>query len=53
MRAQVDVYFAGMAHAGAIMSLAVAEQLGSSGSEVITALIAGYEAMGAISQGFA
>jgi hypothetical protein len=55
-RAQDDVYFPGLTHAGAIMSpavLAVAEQLGSSGSEVITALIAGYEAMGAISQGFA
>jgi 2-methylcitrate dehydratase PrpD len=55
-RAQDDVYFPGMTHAGAIMSpavLAVAEQRGSSGSEVITALVAGYEAMGAISQDFA
>lgn len=52
-RAQDDVYFAGLTHAGAILSpavLAVAEQLDASGQEVVTALAAGYEAVGAISQ---
>lgn len=55
-RAQDDTYFPGLTHAGAIMSpavLAVGEQLDSSGEDIITALAAGYEAMGAISQGFA
>lgn len=55
-RAQDDTYFPGLTHAGAIMSpavLAVGEQLGSSGKDIIVALAAGYEAMGAISQGFA
>lgn len=55
-RAQDDVYFPGLTHAGAIMTpavLAVGEQLGSSGPQVMTALVAGYEAVGAISQGFA
>ena len=52
-RAQDDVYFPGLTHAGAIMTpavLAAAEQLGCSGLQVLTALIAGYEAAGAISQ---
>lgn len=55
-RAQDDVYFPGLTHVGAIITpavLAVGEQLGSSGRDMLTALIAGYEAAGAISQGFA
>lgn len=55
-RAQDDVYFPGLTHAGAIMSpavLAVAEDMGSSGRDVLTALVAGYEVAGAIGQGFA
>lgn len=55
-RAQDDVYFPGLTHAGATMTpavLAVAEQVGASGKDVVTALIAGYEAAGALSQGFA
>jgi len=55
-RAQDDVYFPGLTHVGAIVTpavLAVAEQLDSSGQDVITALVAGYEATGAMSQGFA
>ncbi len=55
-RAQDDVYFPGLTHVGAIITpavLAVGEQLGSSGRDMLTALISGYEAAGAISQGFA
>ncbi len=55
-RAQDDVYFPGLTHVGAIITpavLGVGEQLGSSGRDMLTALIAGYEAAGAISQGFA
>ena len=55
-RAQDDVYFPGLTHIGAIISpalLAVGEQQGSTGKELMTALIAGYEAAGAISQDFA
>jgi 2-methylcitrate dehydratase PrpD len=55
-RAQDDVYFPGLTHVGAILSpavLAVAEELDLSGEQVVTALVAGYEAAGAISQGFA
>lgn len=55
-RAQDDVYFPGLTHVGAITTpavLAVGEQLGSSGRDLLSALIAGYEAAGAISQGFA
>lgn len=55
-RAQDDVYFPGLTHVGAIVSpavLAVGEQLGSSGRDMLVALVAGYEAAGAISQGFA
>ncbi len=55
-RAQDDVYFPGLTHVGAITTpavLGVGEQLGSSGRDMLTALVAGYEAAGAISQGFA
>lgn len=55
-RAQDDVYFPGLTHVGAIITpavLGVGEQLASSGQDMLTALIAGYEAAGAISQGFA
>ena len=55
-RAQDDVYFPGLTHVGATITpavLAVGEQLGSSGKQLITALVAGYEAAGAISQDFA
>ena len=55
-RAQDDVYFPGLTHVGAMTTpavLGVGEQLGSSGRDMLTALIAGYEAAGAISQGFA
>lgn len=55
-RAQDDVYFPGLTHVGAIITpavLAVGEQLGSSGKQLITALVAGYEAACAISQDFA
>lgn len=55
-RAQDDVYFPGLTHVGAVISpavLAVGEQLGSCGREMLVALVAGYEAAGAISQGFA
>lgn len=55
-RAQDDVYFPGLTHAGSIMVpavLAVAEERGSTGRELVTALCAGWEAAGAISQGFA
>ena len=55
-RAQDDVYFPGLTHVGAITTpavLGVGEQLGSSGQDMLTALVAGYEAAGAISQGYA
>jgi len=55
-RAQDDVYFPGLTHVGAIMTpavLAMAEQRGASGTDLLTALVAGCEAAGAISQGFA
>jgi 2-methylcitrate dehydratase PrpD len=55
-RAQDDVYFPGLTHAGAIMTpavLAAAEQMDASGEDVVTALVAGYEVVGALSQGFA
>ncbi len=55
-RAQDDVYFPGLTHVGAITTpavLGVGEQLGISGRDMLTALVAGYEAAGAISQGFA
>ena len=55
-RAQDDVYFPALTHVGAIITpavLAVGEQLGSSGKDMLTALVAGYEAAGAIGQGFA
>lgn len=55
-RAQDDVYFPGLTHVGAMVTpalLAVGEQLGSTGAELVEALVAGYEAAGALSQGFA
>lgn len=55
-RAQDDVYFPGLTHVGATITpavLAVGEQLGSSGKQMMTALVAGYEAAAAISQDFA
>lgn len=55
-RAQDDVYFPGLTHVGTIITpavLGVGEQLASSGRDMLTALVAGYEAAGAISQGFA
>lgn len=55
-RAQDDVYFAGLTHAGSVMTpaaLALAEARSQSGRELLTALAAGYEAAGALSQGFA
>ncbi len=55
-RAQDDVYFPGLTHVGSIITpavLGVGEQLATSGRDMLTALIAGYEAAGAISQGFA
>lgn len=55
-RAQDDVYFPGLTHVGAVMTpavLAVGESIDASGREIVTALAAGYEAAGALSQGFA
>lgn len=55
-RAQDDVYFPGLTHAGSAMipaALALAEARAQSGRELLTALVAGYEAAGALSQGFA
>ena len=55
-RAQDDVYFPGFTHVGAVMTpavLAVAESIEASGRDVVAALAAGYEAAGALSQGFA
>lgn len=55
-RAQDDVYFPGLTHVGATIVpalLAVGERLGSSGTELLTAMVAGYEAAGALSGGFA
>lgn len=55
-RAQDDTYFPGLTHIGAITTpavLGVGEHLGVSGRDMLTALVAGYEAAGTISQGFA
>lgn len=55
-RAQDDVYFPGLTHAGSVMTpaaLALAEARGQSGRELLTAMVAGYEAAAALSQGFA
>ncbi|MFT4195833.1 MmgE/PrpD family protein [Ottowia sp.] len=55
-RAQDDVYFPGLTHAGSVLTpatLALAEAQGLSGRDVLTAMVAGYEAAGALSQGFA
>ncbi|MFT3721727.1 MmgE/PrpD family protein [Pseudorhodoferax sp.] len=55
-RAQDDVYFPGLTHAGSVMTpaaLALAESRGMAGRDLLTAMVAGYEAAGALSQGFA
>ncbi len=55
-RAQDDVYFPGLTHAGSAMipaALALAEARRQPGRDLLTALVAGYEAAGALSQGFA
>lgn len=55
-RAQDDVYFPGLTHVGATLTpavLALGEQLDSPGEELVAALAAGYEAAGALSEGFA
>lgn len=55
-RAQDDVYFPGLTHVGATLIpavLALGEELDSSGVELVTALAAGYEAAGALSDGVA
>lgn len=55
-RAQDDVYFPGLTHAGSVMTpaaLALAEARNQSGRDLLTALVAGYEAASALSQGFA
>jgi 2-methylcitrate dehydratase PrpD len=55
-RAQDDVYFPGLTHVGATLVpavLALGEQLDAPGAELVAALAAGYEAAGALSQGFA
>jgi 2-methylcitrate dehydratase PrpD len=54
-RAQDDVYFPGLTHAGAVMTpavLAVAESIDAPGREVLTALVAGVEAAAALSQDY-
>lgn len=55
-RAQDDVFFPGLTHVGATVIpsvLAVGERQGSSGKELLTAIVAGYEAAAAVSEGFA
>lgn len=55
-RAQDDVFFPGLTHVGATITpavLAVGEAHDSSGESLITALIAGYEAAAALSEGLA
>lgn len=55
-RAQDDVYFPGLTHAGSVMTpaaLALAEARGQSGRALLTAMVAGYEAAAVLSQGFA
>lgn len=54
-RAQDDVYFPGLTHAGAVVTpavLAVAESIDAKGKEVLSALIAGTEAAAALCQGW-
>ncbi len=54
-RAQDDVYFPGLTHAGAVMTpavLAVAESTNAKGVDVLTALVAGVEAAAALCQGW-
>jgi len=55
-RCQDDVYFPGLMHIGTIVTpavLAVGEKINCSGEELITALAAGYETAGALSDGYA
>ena len=55
-RCQDDVYFPGLMHIGTIVTpavLAIGEKIDCSGEELITALAAGYEAAGALSDGYA
>ena len=55
-RCQDDVYFPGLMHIGAIVTpavLAIGEKINCSGEELITALAAGYETAGALSDGYA
>lgn len=55
-RAQDDVFFPGLTHVGATAIpavLAVGEHRGSTGEELIAALVAGYEAAASVSEGFA
>lgn len=55
-RAQDDVYFPGLTHAGSVVTpaaLALAEAQNLPGRELLTAMVAGYEAAAALSQGFA
>jgi 2-methylcitrate dehydratase PrpD len=55
-RAQDDVYFPGLTHVGAATlpaALALAEERDLSGEDLILAVVAGYEAAGALSEGIA
>lgn len=55
-RCQDDVYFPGLMHIGTIVTpavLAIGEKINCTGEELITALAAGYEAAGALSDGYA
>jgi 2-methylcitrate dehydratase PrpD len=56
VRAQDDVYLPALAHIGTIVipaALAIAEDVGASGEDLITALVAGYETASAVGAGFA
>lgn len=52
-RAQDDTHFAAKSHAGSIVlaaTLAVAQKLGASGRDVLVAVVAGYETIGAVGE---
>ena len=52
-RAQDDTHFSAKSHAGSMVLAAVfatAQRLGSSGSDVIEAIVAGYEVIGAVGE---
>ena len=52
-RAQDDTHFSAKSHAGSMVvaaTLATAQRLGSSGREVIPAIVAGYEVIGAVGE---